>query len=68
MTDLYLRPEFRRKSLGMRTFQRLEKEATNLGLVSIQLQPERDNVEARAFYAKLGFREHDRVSLSKPLA
>jgi ribosomal protein S18 acetylase RimI-like enzyme len=67
ITDIYFRPEFRRQGLGSSAMNSLFEIATDLGLKAIQLQPERDNAEARAFYEYLGFRSFDRIPLSKAL-
>jgi diamine N-acetyltransferase len=67
VTDMYLRSEFRRIGLGTAALIALEKASLALGVTALELQAERDNLEARAFYAKLGFYSHDRIPMSKRL-
>ncbi len=67
VTDLYLRPEARGSGLGAAALTALEDVGRRLGLKALELQVERDNLEAQAFYTRLGFTAHDRVPLSKRL-
>jgi ribosomal protein S18 acetylase RimI-like enzyme len=67
VTDLYLRPAFRRRGLGAKAIRHLSKVCAAEGLGSIELQVEKKNKKARAFYRAMGFVPHDRVPMSKRL-
>jgi ribosomal protein S18 acetylase RimI-like enzyme len=53
--------------LGTQTLKFVEGVYRELDLGALELQVERDNLRARAFYKKLGFKSHDRIPLSKEL-
>ncbi len=67
VTELYITVHHRRLGLGTRAIRFLEATCRELGIEALELQVERDNTEARAFYRKLGFTAHDRIPLSKLL-
>jgi ribosomal protein S18 acetylase RimI-like enzyme len=68
ITDFYIAPACRRKGLGTRMMQFVESVCRELQIGALELQVERDNLEARAFYRKLGFKTYDRIPLAKALA
>lgn len=67
VTDLYIVEGYRRLGLGSKTFRFIEAACGELGLAALELQVERKNSAAQAFYHKLRFEPHDRVPLSKRL-
>lgn len=67
VTELFLRPLARRRGIGRRAFAHIEQHLERLGIEAYELQVERANAEARAFYSQLGFEAHDRIPLSKRL-
>ncbi|WP_189090298.1 GNAT family N-acetyltransferase [Deinococcus ruber] len=68
MTDLYLRPAFRGAGLGRASMAALEAVCQELEIGALELQVERDNRAAQAFYGRLGFQAHDRIPMSKRLS
>lgn len=67
VTDFYIIDGYRRLGLGSKTFRFIETACRELGLEALELQVERKNIAAQAFYRKLGFEPHDRIPLSKLL-
>lgn len=67
VTDLYLAEGHRRLGLGSQTFRFIEAACRKLGLGALELQVERKNVAAQAFYRTLGFEPIDRIPLNKRL-
>ncbi len=67
VTDMFLRPAFRKSGLGTEVFQTLERVCAKLDVKAIELQAERGNLAAQKFYAKLGYKAHDRIPFSKIL-
>jgi ribosomal protein S18 acetylase RimI-like enzyme len=60
-------PALRRAGLGRALMAEAERRLGELGCPKINLQIRRDNLEALAFYARLGFVEDASVSLGKRL-
>ena len=67
ITEFYVRPEYRRGGLGTQTIEFVEKTLRGSGVKTLELQVERANWKAVLFYRKNGFREHDRIPMSKPI-
>lgn len=67
ITELYILPAYRRSGFGARAMERLEGLCRELGVRCLELQVERDNLQAQAFYRKLGFAAHNRIPLTKEL-
>jgi GNAT superfamily N-acetyltransferase len=67
ITDLYLAPAHRRKGLGRRALRFVEGFCRKSGISTLELQVERRNRAAQAFYAANGFRSHARIPMSKRL-
>ncbi len=65
ITDLYLEPEQRRRGFGRKTLAHVEDFCRASGIQALELQVERNNVSAQAFYKSIGFRAHDRIPMSK---
>jgi ribosomal protein S18 acetylase RimI-like enzyme len=67
VTDLYLAPEHRRMGHGRRTLEFVAEFCRASGVRALQLQVERDNVEAQALYESFGFQAADRTPMLKRL-
>jgi ribosomal protein S18 acetylase RimI-like enzyme len=67
VTDLFIVDRYRRRGLGCETIRFVEGACRELGLEALELQVERKNPGAQAFYRKLGFEPHDRIPLGKRL-
>jgi ribosomal protein S18 acetylase RimI-like enzyme len=65
ITDLYLEPSYRGKGIGHKILEHIEEYCRMAGLRGLELQVERDNVEARGLYQKFGFQSVDRIPMSK---
>jgi len=68
VTDLYLAEDHRRKGHGRRTLEFVAEFCRTSGVRALQLQVERDNVEARALYESFGFEAADRIPMCKRLS
>lgn len=67
VTEFYIVPEYCRIGLGTKAMHFIEKVCRELGIAFLELQVDRDNPEAQAFYKKLGFIFFDRIPLAKRL-
>ena len=67
ITDLYLRREHRRKGFGRKALEFVEAFCRKEGISALELQVEKRNAPARAFYKAIGFVPHDRIPMSKRL-
>jgi GNAT superfamily N-acetyltransferase len=67
VTDLYLRPDQRGQGMGATALAALERFCPARGVLALELQVERQNARALAFYTRLGFQAHDRVPMSRVL-
>jgi len=65
--DFFIQPAFRRAGLGTRVLEAVEPRCRALGVRALHLEVERTNHAAQGLYRKQGFRESDRLLLSKPL-
>lgn len=65
VTELYIAPDHRRKGAGLAALRFVEEVLAAEGIAAFELQVERDNAPARAFYAAFGMVEHARIPLSK---
>lgn len=65
LTDLYVVQSCRRSGLGSAALRFVEELLRAQGIGALELQAERDNHEALAFYQRHGFELHDRIPLSK---
>jgi ribosomal protein S18 acetylase RimI-like enzyme len=68
VTDLFLAPQHRRKGLGRRTLEFVAEFCRASGVRALQLQVERDNLEAQALYKSFGFQAADRIPMCKRLS
>jgi ribosomal protein S18 acetylase RimI-like enzyme len=60
-------PTYRRKGLGRQMMQTLEEKLLALGCPKINIQVRSDNLTAKEFYTKLGFKTDDVESMGKRL-
>ncbi|MBV9181606.1 MAG: GNAT family N-acetyltransferase [Acidobacteria bacterium] len=67
LTDLYIVEKYRRMGLGKSALGLVAITCRTMGITTLELQVERHNRAAQAFYRKLGFEEHDRIPMSKSL-
>ena len=65
MTDLYLEPEYRGQGAGRKLLDHVQEFCRQAGVCALELQAERHNSRAIAFYKSCGFELHDRVPMSK---
>ena len=63
--ELYLRKEYRGRGLGARTIDFAEAECRQRGVRALHLEVERENENARAFYARMQFVDHQRFLMTK---
>lgn len=68
VTELYLRPAARRGGVGTAAIACIEEHLRSVGIAAYELQVERGNAGARAFYGRLGFEARDRIPMSKRIA
>lgn len=66
--DLFIQPRFRGVGLGTRVLDTVELECRALGIRALHLEVGRSNQAGQALYRKRGFRDNDRLLLSKRLA
>ena len=59
--------DYRRYGIATRLMRRAESELVKLGCPKLNLQVRSDNADVVAFYAALGYRVEERISLGKPL-
>jgi GNAT superfamily N-acetyltransferase len=67
LTDLYVVEAHRRKGLGTAAIRFAECFCRSHEMRALELQVERSNAGAMAFYERLGFVAHDRVPMTKRL-
>jgi ribosomal protein S18 acetylase RimI-like enzyme len=60
-------PQFRRRGLGRKLMEEVEHRLQSVGCSKINLQIRRENVEAIAFYERIGFSEDVVLSFGKRL-
>lgn len=68
VTDLYLAETARARGIGRATIAFVERTLVARGVHALELQVERDNLEAQAFYRRVGMIAHDRIPMSKRLS
>jgi GNAT superfamily N-acetyltransferase len=66
--EIFIRPPFRGAGLGGRVLAAVEPECRALGIRALHLEVERGNPAGQALYRRHGFRDADRLLLSKRLA
>lgn len=63
--EIYIEEAYRGQGIGTKTFAFVEAQTRALGVQAIHLEVERHNQQARNFYGKIGFKDNDRLLLSK---
>jgi ribosomal protein S18 acetylase RimI-like enzyme len=66
--ELYFAPESRRQGLGKLALALAEAACIELGIRSLHLEVERENVSAQDLYRKSGFKDHNRYLMTKFLS
>jgi GNAT superfamily N-acetyltransferase len=67
LTELFLLQAARGQGVGRAVIAQIEALLRELGIAAYELQVERTNSGARAFYRRMGFEAHDRLPMSKRL-
>ncbi len=67
LTDIFIEESHRKSGLGKRVLGAVEDYCRRCGVRALELQAERQNTVALAFYQRQGFRPHDRLPMSKRL-
>lgn len=63
--ELFVLPAFRRRGIGTRALKMAERICAEVGARTLYLEVERANTRARELYRRVGFRERDRMLMSK---
>jgi len=63
--ELYIKASHRRKGVGTKVMEFVEKASRELGINALHLEVERANVSAQYLYRKFGFEDHDRYLMTK---
>jgi GNAT superfamily N-acetyltransferase len=66
--EIYIGEAYRGRGIGTKIFTLVEAEARALGVQALHLEVERNNHKARSFYGKIGFKDNDRLLLSKRIS
>lgn len=61
--EIYIRPGVRGRGIGTELLTALPKRLAAAGLKAMHLEVDRENMKARALYAKLGYRPRERYML-----
>jgi len=65
LTDLYLDPPFRRRGLGRAVLDEHQARLHRLGISTIELHVEHDNLEAQGLYREVGFVGRERIPMTR---
>jgi ribosomal protein S18 acetylase RimI-like enzyme len=65
--ELYLRGDHRGRGLGSRTIAWVESLCRSLSIRFLHLEVDHENARAKALYHRLGFADHRRHLLTKPI-
>jgi ribosomal protein S18 acetylase RimI-like enzyme len=68
LDELFIREPYRGRGAGKRALSFVEKLCGELGIRALHLVVERENVNAQAFYRKIGFQAQDRYLMTKWVA
>lgn len=63
--ELYLLPAWQGRGVGRRVLEFIEAKAANLGVNALHLEVERRNTRAQFLYQNFGFRDQQRLLMSK---
>jgi ribosomal protein S18 acetylase RimI-like enzyme len=67
LDEIFLQEGFRNKGIGKKILEFVFKQSPSLQLKTILMEVEKHNSPAIHLYEKLGFRDHNRLILSKPV-
>ena len=65
VTDLFVDARYRGRGLGRRALDIVDNYCRARGIGMVELQVEDENVEAQAFYRKLGFKQLSRIVMTR---
>ncbi len=65
LDELYVRPAFRRKKIATALLGMLEEFCRREGIGTLRLEVTRQNAAAIALYSNNGFRQHDRLLMTR---
>jgi diamine N-acetyltransferase len=65
VTDLFVREKYRGRGLGEQALEYVSDYCRTRGISAIELQVEKENTAAQAFYRRLGFRKLSRIVMAK---
>jgi GNAT superfamily N-acetyltransferase len=65
--EVYIGEQHRGQGIGRMALQFAEDACRGLGVRALHLEVERENVNAHALYHKVGFLDHDRYLMTKPI-
>lgn len=66
--EIYISEQHRSLGLGARLLEAVEDHARKLGIGTVHLEVDHDNINAHRFYVRQGFGDHGRFLMSKALA
>ena len=66
--ELYVVPEYWGRGIGSNVMRIVEDACRELGVRAVHLEVERDNPAARALYLRFGFKEQDRLLMTRWIA
>jgi GNAT superfamily N-acetyltransferase len=67
VTELFIEHPYRGFGAGRKALAHVERCCAHAGIHALELQVERRNARALAFYLSLGFERHERIPMSKRL-
>ncbi|MEW5854470.1 MAG: GNAT family N-acetyltransferase [Myxococcota bacterium] len=65
ITELFIRPPFRGRGLGTQALTLVLDAARNLGLSAVHLEVRPENGSAVRLYRNLGFKAHERITMTR---
>ncbi|HXD91169.1 MAG TPA: GNAT family N-acetyltransferase [Candidatus Binataceae bacterium] len=68
VTDLFVDARYRGRGLGRRALDIVDNYCRARGIGMVELQVEDENVEAQAFYRKLGFKQLSRIVMTREVS
>lgn len=67
VTDLFIEADYRGQGLGERALDVVDDYCRARGIGAVELQVETDNTAAQAFYRKIGFKQLNRVVMTRDI-
>ena len=68
LDELFIRQPYRGRGMGKQILRFVEQACGELGIRALHLVVERENINAQAFYRKIGFQTQDRYLMTKWVA